>query len=289
LQARAHLEAEIDFAPEDEVPEGLTDRVLPTLRKLKQEIEDHLQDYRRGERLRTGLEAAVIGPPNAGKSSLINKLSKRDIAIVTAIPGTTRDVLEVALDLDGYPLTLADMAGLRDTDDPIEALGVERALARAADADIRVVLLDGETWPKIDPMIAALIDDQAILALNKTDLLDLPADVEIAIGEAGDRRALPISCLTGDGIDRLIDKLTNLARHAMAPGNLPSLTRARHRDALIDVSAALARVDEAGERPELALIAEDLRIATHAMGRITGAVGIEDVLDQIFGEFCIGK
>jgi tRNA modification GTPase len=292
LDARTHLEAEIDFSPEDEVPAGLIDQVLPALRSLRREIDSHLHDRRRGERLRTGLEVALIGPPNAGKSSLINILAKRDVAIVTEIPGTTRDVLEVSLDLDGYPLNLADMAGLRDTEDPIETLGVERALARATEADIRVVLLDGATWPSVDPKTAALIDEQAVVLLNKSDLLDAPDQIPDDGAhqiEGDNQQVLPISCLTGDGIEQLVAKLTALARQTMAPGDIPSLTRARHRDALVDVNTALGRIDEAAERPELALVAEDLRIATQALGRITGAVGVEDVLDQIFGTFCIGK
>lgn len=284
LQTLALLEAEIDFAPEEEVPDGLLSEVLPELRALQTEISTHLADGQRGERLRSGLRIALIGPPNAGKSSILNRLAARDVAIVTDIPGTTRDVLEVPLDLGGYPVTLVDMAGIRRSDDVVEQIGIERALAEAGDADIRLTLFDGERWPDVDPKTEALIDENALVVLNKSDLLDPSSDHRIA-----DCAAFLISCRTGEGIDRLISKLTELAAKTMAPGDAPMLTRARHRHALVEVVEALTRIDQASNPPELALIAEDLRIAMRAMGRITGRVGIEDVLDQIFSTFCIGK
>lgn len=284
LEALSRLEAEIDFAPEEEVPDGLMAEVLPVLSDLTEEIERHLADGVRGERLRSGLTVALVGPPNAGKSSLLNRLATRDVAIVTEIPGTTRDVLEVPLDLGGYPLTLIDMAGLRESDDPVERIGVERAMARANDADLKLALFDGARWPGLDPETARLIDDETIICLNKSDLLAPGADYRIA-----SRDTLCLSCHDGDGIDRLVARLTGLARNAMASGDAPVLTRARHRQALNEVQAALRRIDTAPPAPELALIAEDLRIAMQAMGRITGKVGVEDVLDQIFSSFCIGK
>ncbi len=284
LEALSLIEAEIDFAPEEEVPDGLMAVMLPGLAALAGEIDRHLADGRRGERLRSGLKAALIGPPNAGKSSLLNRLAVRDVAIVTDIPGTTRDVLEVPLDLGGYPLILADTAGLRASDDRIEQLGVERALAEAKDADFRIALFDGARWPEVDARTEALIDADTIIVLNKADLLE-PASVYRIAG----REALLLSCQTGEGVDDLSSRLTELAARAMAPGEAPVLTRARHRQALLEVTSALARIDQAPEEPELALIAEDLRIAMQAMGRITGRVGVEDVLDQIFSTFCIGK
>ena len=284
LEALALVEAEIDFAPEEEVPDGLMAEILPKMRDLLADIETHLAEGQRGERLRSGLRVALIGPPNAGKSSLLNRLATRDVAIVTDIPGTTRDVLETPLDLGGYPVVLADMAGLRASDDPVERLGVERARAEAKDADIRLALFDGARWPEIDPETESLIDQDTVIALNKADLLEPDAVYGIAGADA-----LLLSCHSGQGIDRLVERLSNLAAGAMAPGDAPVLTRARHRRALAEVAMALDRIDQAPPSPELALIAEDLRIAMQSMGRITGRVGVEDVLDQIFSTFCIGK
>jgi len=284
LKALALLEAEIDFAPEEEVPDDLLAEVLPELAALAGDVRRHLADGKRGERLRSGLKVALIGPPNAGKSSLLNRLAARDVAIVTDIPGTTRDVLETPLDLGGYPVTLSDMAGLRTSEDPVERLGIERAYLEAEDADIRLALFDGARWPETDPATEALIDDDTVVVLNKSDLFEGED-----IGKIGGRETLLLSCRTGDGIGHLVARLTEFAARAMAPGDAPALTRARHRQALIEVTEALLRIDEAPPPPELALIAEDLRMAMQAMGRITGRVGVEDVLDQIFSSFCIGK
>jgi tRNA modification GTPase len=284
LEALAMLEAEIDFAPDEEVPDDLLAGILPKLQALLQDIEAHIADDRRGERLRTGLRVALVGPPNAGKSSLLNRLAARDIAIVTDIPGTTRDVLETPLDLGGFPVVLADMAGLRSSDDPVERLGIERALSEAEDADIRLLLFDGARWPDIDQRTKALIDDNSITVLNKADLLDTDKAYEIE-----GQQALLMSCQTGEGVDRLVSRLTEAAARAMTPGDAPMLTRIRHRQALGDVVAALRHVAPEDAPPELALIAEDVRMAMQSIGRVTGKVGVEDVLDQIFSAFCIGK
>jgi len=284
LNALAMLEAEIDFAPDEEVPDDLMAGMLRPLTALLLEIQGHLADDGRGERLRDGLRIALIGPPNAGKSSLLNRLAARDVAIVTDIPGTTRDVLETPLDLGGYPVTLADMAGLRSSDDPIEQLGVARALAEADDADIKLALFDGASWPEIDRRTEALIDEKTVLVLNKRDLLTSGDEYRIA-----GREPLLLSCRTGDGIDHLVQRLTKLAAGAMAMGDIPLLTRSRHRQALTEVADALDRIRPLSQGLELALVAENLRIATQALGRITGQIGVEDVLDQIFSTFCIGK
>jgi tRNA modification GTPase len=284
IGALALVEAEIDFAPEEEVPDGLIERVGPEMRRLKAEIARHLDDRRRGERLREGLTVAVIGPPNAGKSSLVNRLARRDVAIVTARPGTTRDVLEVHLDLDGRPVTVLDTAGLRDVSDEIEAEGVRRARAGAERADLRLALFDGETWPRLDPATRALIDEETILAVNKADLGRLPAAPSIA-----GRPAHAISCLTGDGLDELLGSLTDAAARLVCPGAGPAITRSRHRAALHEALGGLGRFCAAPPGTELALLAEELRWAARALGRITGRVGVEDVLDMIFADFCIGK
>ena len=284
LGALARLEAEIDFAPEEDVPDDLLDIVRSDVSRLSAEIAAHLADGHRGERLRAGLTIAVVGPPNAGKSSLVNRLARRDVAIVTPLPGTTRDVLEVHLDLAGYPVTLLDTAGLREAADLVEAEGVRRARTRAEQADLRLIMFDGATWPDLDPATLAMVDEVAVLVVNKCDLTVLPEDLSVE-----GRAALPVSCLTGAGITALLEALAERAKGLLATGNEPLLTRARHRAALQEAVEALARFSAAPEHTEMALLAEDLRLATRALGRITGLVAVEDVLDRIFAEFCIGK
>jgi tRNA modification GTPase len=283
LGAQARLEAEIDFAPDQDLPADLVAAVRPVLARLSAEMAAHLDDERRGERLRDGLTIAVVGPPNAGKSSLVNRLAQRDVAIVTPEPGTTRDVLEVHLDLAGYPVTLLDTAGLRQPTGDAEAEGVRRARRRAAEADLRLALLDGALWPALDPETLALIDEDALIAVNKADLGRL--DDPMVAG----RRAEPVSCLTGEGLDRLLDLISARAAALMASGMAPLLTRARHRAAVQAAQGALARIGGLPQDAELALVAEDLRLAVRSIGRITGRVGAEDLLDRIFAKFCIGK
>jgi tRNA modification GTPase len=295
LEALARLEAAIDFAPEEaDVPADLLTVVAPGIAQLAAEIAAHLADRRRGERLREGLTIAVLGPPNAGKSSLVNRLAQRDVAIVTAEPGTTRDVLEVHLDLGGYPVTVLDTAGLRDVVGAIEAEGVRRARERAARADLRLLLFDGSLWPALDPATLALAADDApgdaLCVFNKADLVALPAELRVA-----KRPALPLSCQTGQGFDALLAALGEAAAERLAPGAAPLPTRSRHRAALRAALEALERFRQAvgplarPEDAELALLAEDLRLAARALGRLTGRVGVDDILDLIFAEFCIGK
>jgi tRNA modification GTPase len=284
LGALARLEAEIDFAPDQDVPGRMVDVVRPVLARVSAEMAGHVDDARRGERLRAGLTIAVVGPPNAGKSSLINRLAQRDVAIVTPDPGTTRDVLEVHLDLAGYPVTLLDTAGLREPQGGAEAEGVRRARQRAAEADLRLALLDGALWPACDAATLALVDEDAIVAVNKADLGRLDGDLVVA-----DRQAARLSCRTGEGLERLLELLSAWATKEMAPGEAPMLTRARHRAALQSAQEALGRIAGLPADAELALVAEDLRLAVRAIGRITGRVAVEDLLDVIFGEFCIGK
>ena len=271
--ALAHTEAAIDFVDED-LPPDLTAQRLNDARVLLGEIAAHLDDHRRGERLREGFTIAILGPPNAGKSSLLNALARREAAIVAPEPGTTRDVIEVSLDLGGYPVTLADTAGLRESADRVESEGIRRALARAEQADLKLIVFDGATWPQRDAATQALIDDKSVVLVNKADLLKTPAAI------------LAISAKTGQGLEELHARLTRELDHRFAPTGQPSLTRARHREALEDCRAHLTRALAA---PETDLCAEDLRLATRALGRITGHVDVEDLLDVIFRDFCVGK
>ncbi len=285
LEALARLEAAIDFAADEaDVPADLVAVVRPGIAQLAAEMAAHLADRGRGERLREGLTIAVLGPPNAGKSSLVNRLARRDVAIVTALPGTTRDVLEVHLDLEGYPVTLLDTAGLRDPLDAIEAEGVRRARDRANRADLCLLLFDGALWPALDAATLALADEDALCVVNKADLVLLPTALRVA-----GRPALPLSCRTGAGFDRLLEALADAAADRLTPAAGPALTRSRHRAALRAALEALERFRQASGDAELALLAEDLRLAAAALGRLTGRVAVADILDLIFSEFCIGK
>jgi tRNA modification GTPase len=275
IAATARFEAEIDFSDED-LPAGLRDQVAAEVGRIAAEIAAHLDDGHKGEILRGGVSVAIVGPPNAGKSSLLNRLARREAAIVSETAGTTRDVIEVHLDLGGYPVVLADTAGLREAGDAVEQEGVRRALARAEAADLRLVVLDGATWPAIDAATRAVMDDSAIVVVNKTDLGLVLADPGV----------IGVSAKTGLGLDALDAALGAAVAGRYAPAETPALTRARHRQALQDCTAALARFVAAGA-PELA--AEDLRLAARALGRITGRIDVEDILDVIFAEFCIGK
>ncbi|HEX6014371.1 MAG TPA: tRNA uridine-5-carboxymethylaminomethyl(34) synthesis GTPase MnmE [Geminicoccaceae bacterium] len=279
LTALALVEAEIDFAADgEEVPDATLARVLPDLARIEAEMAAHLADGARGERLRAGVTVAVVGAPNVGKSSLVNLLARRDVAIVTPIPGTTRDVIEVHLDLGGVPVVLLDTAGLRETGDPVEAEGVARALSRAEQADLRLHVVDAT-----DPAPSPPPDAMTLTVVNKIDL--------VPYGVAGGAGGIGISCWTGTGLAELLRELTARAGALAGLGEAPLLTRARHREAVAEARASLARLQAGpdGGGGELALLAEDLRLAARAVGRLTGAVGVEEVLDRVFATFCIGK
>jgi len=271
----AHLEAAIDF-PDEDLPPEIEDRILGETEALITEVKRHLADGHRGERLRDGIMVAIIGPPNAGKSSLLNKISRREAAITSPVAGTTRDIVEVAIDLHGYPVVLADTAGLRDSEDVVEREGLRRALQRAEEAEIRLFVFDGQR-PDEARGAAAWPGPDTILVGNKIDLVRECCDLPGA--------ALPISALTGEGIDALLSALGERVAQTYRI-EAPILTRARHRQALEEASLSLRRASGA-PLPELR--AEDLRLALRSLGHITGAVDVEDLLDVIFRDFCIGK
>lgn len=280
LAALARAEADIEF-PDEDLPRGVGSEALSAAGEVSRAITAHLADGRRGERLRDGLSVAILGAPNAGKSSLLNRLAEREAAIVAPTAGTTRDVIEVALDLGGYPMILADTAGLRATGDAVEAEGVRRARKRAASADLRVLLFDAAAWPRLDAATLALMDERALPVVSRADLRP-----ELDAATVEGRPALLVSASSGAGIDALVQHLTAAAAKILRPGEAPALTRARHREALEECQMALFRASHAS-LPELA--AEDLRLAARALGRITGRVDIEQVLDRVFRDFCIGK
>jgi tRNA modification GTPase len=275
LRLLAHLEAAIDF-PDEDLPPEIEAQVAAESAALLAEIEAHLADNRRGERLRDGIAVAIVGPPNAGKSSLLNQLARREAAITSPIAGTTRDVIEVAIDIAGYPVVLADTAGLRDSADIIEQEGLRRALARAEAAELRLFVFEAAR-PEDAAGAAVWPGPDTLLVANKIDLAGARAHPPEA--------ALAISAVTGEGLPQLIETLAaRIAGHYDIAA--PLLTRARHREALQTAAAALRR-SPAADLPELR--AEDLRLAWRSLGRITGRVDVEDLLDVIFADFCLGK
>jgi tRNA modification GTPase len=272
IGALGRAEAAIDFT-DDGVGEKEFSAARAEVEKIIAGIKRHMDDRRRGEALREGLKLTILGPPNAGKSSLINALAQREAVIVSETPGTTRDVIELRLNLGGYLVHVADTAGLRETKDAIEAEGVRRALAQAKGSDLVLLLRDG-TIPYTE--YTDITPD--LLVWNKSDL----AGFKNPGGSA-------LSLKSGDGLRELVDRLTSLvAERLESKGEAPALTRPRHRQALLEALDSLLRsLTAPRDRPEL--FAEDLRLALRAIGRITGQVCVEELLDQVFRDFCIGK
>jgi tRNA modification GTPase len=268
IRAAAWYEASIDF-PDEDIPADAFEAAKKDIAVLGREMRTHLEDGRRGEILRDGLQVAVIGAPNAGKSSLINALAQRDVAIVSDIPGTTRDVIEVRLNLKGYPVILCDTAGLREARDVVEAEGIRRAQASAAAADLRLLVLDGLS----DGPLGQAAGD--IRVRSKADLIG---------SRTGDD--LWISAKTGEGLGELIDLLAAHASRHMEGDGAPVLSRFRHRTAVQGAEVHL-RESLAASAPELA--AEHLRLALRDVGRLTGRVDLDDLLDVVFRDFCVGK
>ncbi len=281
IRAQALLEAEIDFS-EEGLPQELGAEARTILTRLADEMARNLADQRRGERLREGFQIVLLGPPNVGKSSIINRIAGREAAIVAASAGTTRDVIEVHLDLAGFPITIADTAGLREAEGEVEAEGIRRSRDRAADADLRLVVFDAAALPDMDAEALAMLGPGAIALFNKRDLTYGGA-LSPNINGAD---VVGVSAKTGAGFDSLIATLAARASDALEAGGTAILTRARHRAAVGQAEAALRQALR-GALPEL--VAEDVRHAADALGRITGRIDVEEMLDVIFHEFCIGK
>ena len=278
IRALAEIEADLDFSDEADVL-SLRDRpAIAQVTDLARDIRAHLADGNRGEILRDGLRVAIAGPVNAGKSSLLNALARRDAAIVSDTPGTTRDIVEVRLDLNGYPVIMSDTAGIRETDEAVEAEGVRRAIARAADAEIIIWLMDGAMAPV--PTLPELPPEKTIVVANKSELM--------TTSDAFANADLRISVHTGAGISDLLDRLAQEAAARLGAGDMAPPTRERHRHELENAVAALDAF-LTGRPDELELRCEDLRRAADALGRLTGRIDVEDILDKVFAQFCIGK
>jgi tRNA modification GTPase len=361
IEALALIEAGIDFSDED-VPGDLIRPALKIARELREEISAALAGAGRGERLRDGLVVAIAGPPNAGKSTLLNRLARREAAIVSPYAGTTRDVIEVHLDLEGYPVTLLDTAGIRDSDDPVEQEGVRRARARAAEADLVLWVVDAAELPdqdgarlrdgtsagRVEPRLeAAGIDSSRLqdagpsrwgyrcagaglppsnsgpgaaptdlrlgapensgldtsspdsrlgapetwVVRNKIDVTGVGEDHARGGSEAEFEftKILALSALKGDGVDTLVSRLADYCRDYFGSGEPALVTRVRHRSTLIEAQHSLTRALEAGISAREDIVAEELRLAARSLGRLAGRVDVEEVLDTIFRDFCIGK
>jgi len=277
----AHIEAYIDF-PDEQIPKSVLNELIQRVEETNRELIEFSDDDRKGEILRSGLKVAVIGPPNVGKSSFVNWLTKRDIAITSDKAGTTRDVVEAHLDLGGYPVTVADTAGMRASEDTIEREGIRRARIWAESADLRVLILDPETIEDANAFSDLLKNGDPVL-MNKVDRVTIDKKKMGAVYSL-------VSVKTGYGMESMLSELTAIAKKKMETQGPITMTQARHRAHLNDCLAALKKA-HFGLKTDahLELIAEDFRSAIYCIGRITGHIDIEDLLDVVFREFCIGK
>jgi tRNA modification GTPase len=292
IEGLAFVEAGIDFSDEDDVPKDMMARALAIVGPLAEEISQAI-GAGQGERLREGLRVAIAGPPNAGKSTLFNRLARREAAIVSPFPGTTRDVLEVHLDLGGYPVTVLDTAGMRETEDPIEREGVRRASEQAAAADLVLWLvdateLDGQIPLAVEQVSRVPTGSSLWIVVNKMDLLSTPEAAKI---ESRFDRELTIHLLSGRtavGVDELVHALARFAEQYF-PSEPALVTRERQRRHLQETLLALRGVEQAAAEGREEIVAEQLRLATRALGKLLGRVDVEEILDVIFRDFCIGK
>ena len=285
VRSLAYVEAEIDFPDESDVPEDVAAAARSALEDVRASVAAMLDDGRRGERLRDGLVVVIVGRPNVGKSSLLNALARRDAAIVSESAGTTRDVIEVHMDLAGYPVVLVDTAGLRETEDLVEREGVQRARARMEKADLVLWVTDYND-AALGPPSDIEGSQSVVVAVNKTDLPGTGCEAFPSLPDGSGVEW--ISAKTGEGLSGLVERISSIAAGVFEVGGDALVTRERHRLALED---CLAHVDAAvaGWGGEAELVAEDLRMAARALGRVTGRVDVEDLLDVIFSDFCIGK
>lgn len=276
----ANMEAYIDF-PDEELPQSLRDTIMGQVTLFKQSISEHLDDNQRGEKLRSGFYATILGAPNVGKSSLINYLAKRDIAIVSNIAGTTRDVIEVHLDIGGYPVIVADTAGLRESGEAIEEEGIRRARQRAEDADLKIAIFDATSLPALDKETLSLIDENTLVVLNKADQIQ-----DLSITPINGQTPIILSLVTQQGVKDLLDAMQQFIASRIHISTNPVITRTRHR---VLLQEALSHLDRFTPDNAIELAAEDLRMAARSLGKITGYIDIEEILDEIFRSFCIGK
>ncbi len=282
LKILSHVEAKIDF-PDEDLPNNILDEIKNDSNDVIQKIEKILNDQKVGERIREGFKIAILGPTNAGKSSLINHLSNRDVAIVSEIAGTTRDVIETHLSIDGYPVIISDTAGIRESKDEIEKKGIKLSLNRAEEADLKLVVVDAKSLDFTD-VLKGLLDENAILVINKSDLLEKEIDSEIK-----NINHVLISIKDNKNIDELISKIKNNLKNKFITSDDILITRERHRQHLEQCLDHLNNFNQKKEIEDFDKAAEDLRLATRHLGMIVGKVDVEEILGSIFNDFCIGK
>jgi len=282
LKTLSHVEAKIDF-PDEDLPTNILDEIQNSLNEVIKKIEKILNDQKVGERIREGFKIVILGPTNAGKSSLLNHLSNRDVAIVSEIAGTTRDVVETHLNIDGYPVIISDTAGIRDSKDEIEKKGIKLSLTRAEEADLKLVVVDAKNLI-FTGVLKGLLDENAILVINKSDLLEKEINLEIK-----KINHVLISIKDNKNIDQLILKIKNNLKNKFITSDDILITRERHRQHLQQCLDHLNKFNQKNEIDDFDKAAEDLRLATRHLGMIVGKVDVEEILGSIFNDFCIGK
>ena len=282
LKTLSNVEAKIDF-PEEDLPDDIIKNIKIDSEKIRKEIEKILDDQKVGERIREGFKIAIIGPTNAGKSSLLNHLSKRDVAIVSEIAGTTRDVIEAHLNLDGYPVVISDTAGIRESKDEIEKKGIKLALKRAEDADLNIIVIEPKSV-NFTGFLNDLVSEKSIIVINKIDLGYKNINYQI-------EKFNPIflSIKNETNLDELINRIKDKLKNKFVSSNETLITRERHRQSLEACVQNLKNFEEKNSKEDFDKAAEDLRLATRHLGMIVGKVDVEEILGSIFSDFCIGK
>lgn len=282
LKILSNVEAKIDF-PEDDLPEDVIENIKNDSKKIREEIQKILNDQKVGERIREGFKIAIVGPANVGKSSLLNYLSKRDVAIVSEIAGTTRDVIEAHLNLDGYPVVISDTAGIRESKDEIEEKGIKLALKRAEDADLNIIILEPKSVD-FNGFLKDLADEKGIVVVNKSDLGTEELNKKIK-----KYNPICISIKEEKNLDKLIYSIKEKLKNKFITTEDIFITRKRHRENLEQCCFHLKNFEEKNEKKDFDKAAEDLRLATRHLGVIVGKVDVEEILGSIFSDFCIGK
>ncbi len=282
LKILAHVEAKIDF-PDEDLPKDILNEIKKSSDEVLKNLEKILDDQKVGEKIREGFKIAILGPTNAGKSSLLNHLSNRDVAIVSEIAGTTRDVIETHLNIDGYPVIVSDTAGIRESKDEIEKKGIKLSLNRAEEADLKLIVVEAKNLNFTD-VLKGLLDENAILVINKLDLLKKDIDPEIK-----KINHVLISIKDNLNIDALILKIKNSLKNKFITSEDILITRERHRQHLEQCLNHLKNFNQKKEIEDFDKAAEDLRLATRHLGMIVGKVDVEEILGSIFNDFCIGK